>query len=350
MKIAITGISGYLGQQLLKRLAKDDSVTEIVGIDMVEPAYTPANLRFHRADIRDPELGGFLDGVNVLVHLAFVFNPIHDENLMSDINVNGTMNVFSAAAGAGVSHIVYASSMTAYGAHPDNDYPLTEESPLRANADFSYSLHKLEAERRIAVWREENPTTTVALLRMAIVMGAGVENFVSRLLEAPRVFSVSGYAPPVQLIHQDDAVEALCFAVGHNLDGVYNVSADGELSWDEVLEIAGKRDLPLPEFAAFPAAKVAWKLGLSEAPSGELRFLMHRWVISNEKLKEAGFAPLRTNREALTDAAEANRGWVAVGTARIPEERYENLVKLSIIVAVVTALLMVLLGRRDSGD
>lgn len=350
MKIAITGVSGYLGQLLLKRLTKDDSVTEIVGIDMVEPAYAPANLHFHRADIRDPEIGGFFDGVAVVVHLAFVFNPIHDENLMSDINVNGTINVFSAAAEAGVGQVVYVSSMTAYGAHPDNEYPLTEESPLRANADFSYSLHKLEAERRIATWREENPSIAVAVLRMAIVMGAGAQNFISRLLEAPRVLSVAGYAPPVQLLHQDDAVEALCFAVEHDLDGVYNVSADGELSWDEVLEIAGKKDLPLPEPAAFPAAKVAWKLGLSEAPSGELRFLMHRWVISNDKLKEAGFAPLHTNREALVEAVEANRGWVALGAARISDERYEKLVRLSIVAAVVAALLILLLGRRDSGD
>lgn len=347
MRVAITGVSGYLGQLLLKRLAEDDSVTEIVGIDMLEPAYAPAKLKFHRVDIRDPRLADILNGVTVLVHLAFVVNPIHDENLMSDINVNGTMNVFSMAANAGVGQIVYASSMTVYGAHPDNEYPLTEKSPLRANADFSCSLHKLEIERRIAAWREENPTVTVALLRMAIVMGAGAENFVSRLLEAPRVLSVAGYAPSVQLLHQDDAVEALCFAVEHNLDGVYNVAADGELSWNEVLEIAGNKDLPLPEFAAFPAVKVAWKLGICGATSGELRFLMHRWVISNEKLKEAGFAPSHTNREALVEAVEASHGWVSIGTARIPEERYEYLVRLIVITAVMTVLIILLLGRRN---
>lgn len=350
MKIAITGVSGYLGQLLLRQIAEDDSVAEIVGIDMIEPAYAPANLQFQRADIRDPQLADFLDGVTVLVHLAFVFNPIHDENLMSDINVNGTMNVFAAAAKAGVSHIVYSSSMTAYGAHPDNEYPLTEESPLRANADFSYALHKLETERRIAAWREDNPETKVSVLRMAIVMGAGVDNFVSRSLEAPRVLSVAGYAPSIQLIHQDDAINAIWFAIEHGIDGVYNVSADGELNWDEVLEIAGKKEFPVPEPAVFPAAKIAWKLGLSEAPAGEMRFLMYRWVISNEKLKEAGFVPLHTNREALVEAVEANRGWVSLGTARIPEARYENLVRLSVIVALITALLMVLLGRRDSGD
>ncbi|RIK10951.1 MAG: NAD-dependent dehydratase [Acidobacteria bacterium] len=349
MKIAITGVSGYLGQLLLKHLAEDDSVTEIVGIDMVEPGYSPPNLRFHRADIRDPELAAFLDGVAVLVHLAFVFNPIHDENLMSDINVNGTLNVFSAAAEAGVSQVVYASSMAVYGAHSDNDYPLTEESPLRANADFSYALHKLEAERRIAVWREENPDIKVALLRMAIVMGAGAENFVSRSLEAPRLLSVAGYAPPLQFLHQDDAVAAIRFAIDHSIDGVYNVSADGELSRDEFLAIIGKKDLALPEPAAFPAAKIAWKLGVSEAPAGELRFLMHRWVVSNEKFKEAGFAPLHTNREALVETVEANRGWVSLGTARIAEDRYERLLRTSIVFALL-ALLLVLLGMRDSGE
>jgi nucleoside-diphosphate-sugar epimerase len=37
MKIAITGITGYLGQILCKRLEKDKGIKKIIGIDIKEP-------------------------------------------------------------------------------------------------------------------------------------------------------------------------------------------------------------------------------------------------------------------------------------------------------------------------
>ena len=53
--------------------------------------------------------------------------------------MNGSVNVFHAAAEGGVRKIVYTSSAVTYGAHPNNPVPLTEDSPLRANLDFSYA-------------------------------------------------------------------------------------------------------------------------------------------------------------------------------------------------------------------
>ncbi|MEZ4577969.1 MAG: hypothetical protein R2875_08165 [Desulfobacterales bacterium] len=42
--------------------------------------------------------------------------------------------------------ILYTSSTTAYGFYPDNDQPLTEDSPLRGNDDFTYAKNKKEIE------------------------------------------------------------------------------------------------------------------------------------------------------------------------------------------------------------
>jgi UDP-glucose 4-epimerase len=147
LSVAITGVSGYVGGRLIELLEQDDRVSRILGFDIQPPSETRSTkLVFDSMDVRNPALAARLTGVDVLIHLAFVMDPIRDESSMRDVNVNGTQNVFRSAGKAGVPKIVYTSSAVAYGAHPDNDVPLTEDSPLRANLDFSYSAHKLECE------------------------------------------------------------------------------------------------------------------------------------------------------------------------------------------------------------
>jgi len=70
-----------------------------------------------------------------MIHTAYILPPIHNKELMEDINVGGTRNVLRACVCAKVEQVLYTSSSTAYGFHPDNDKPLTEDSSLRGNAD-----------------------------------------------------------------------------------------------------------------------------------------------------------------------------------------------------------------------
>lgn len=312
--IAVTGISGYLGQRLLALLDDDPSVERIVGVDLAEPRIVSHKLEFHPLDVRDARLAKVLPGADAVVHLAFVLNPIRDEERMRSINVDGTANVLASVGAA--RKVIYPSSAAVYGAHADNDFPLVETSPLRANPGFSYAAHKLETEQLITAWAEEHPDSVVTVLRPAIVFGPNVENFLSRLFEAPRVMTVKGYAPPLQVVHEADVAEALHLAVTSELPGAYNVAADGWLDAEEVLEISGKKRIELPEAVAFSIAERAWRLGLTESPPGELEFVMHPWVVDNAKLKAAGWKPRHTNREALLETIESHRPWVSLGRAR----------------------------------
>src|ERR1700759_623748 len=62
------------------------------------------------------------------------------------ITLGGSRNVFEAAVEAGVQRLVYASSVAAYGFHPENPQPLTEETPALGSPDFYYSRQKAELE------------------------------------------------------------------------------------------------------------------------------------------------------------------------------------------------------------
>ncbi|MBI4728624.1 MAG: SDR family oxidoreductase [Acidobacteria bacterium] len=342
--VAVTGIAGYLGQRLLRLLEADPGVERIVGVDIGEPAHVSPRLEFHQMDVRDVRLGKALAGAGVLVHLAFVLNPIRDEERMGSINVEGSRNAFEAAASAGVEKIVYASSAVVYGAHPDNDFPLTEESPLRANSDFPYAAHKLEVERWIETFRERRREIVVTVLRPATVFGPGVDNFMSRQFEAPRLLTVGGYRPPLQLVHEEDVASALELAVRADLPGAYNVSADGWLSRAEALSLLGKKQVELPEAVAFEIAERLWRLGLTLSPAAELHYTMHPWVLDNSKLKAAGWRPRHGNRETLLEAYETLRPWVSLGAMRA---RREDLVRgAAATLGVVSAAALLRRARR----
>ncbi|MBA3290966.1 MAG: NAD-dependent epimerase/dehydratase family protein, partial [Actinobacteria bacterium] len=259
LTVAVTGASGYLGTRLIRTLCSDERIDRVLGFDLGPPQFKSDKFIFDVVDVRDRRLSSRLSDVDVIVHLAFVMDPNRDEAVMRDINVNGSQNVFIAAADAGVGKIVYSSSATVYGAHPDNDVPLTEESPLRANLDFSYAAHKLEVEYVVKEFRAEHPSVIFTLLRPAIVFGAGVDNAWSHFMEAPLLFGVKGHSPPWQCVHEDDVASGAAFAIFNDLNGAYNLAPRGWLENDEAAELIGRSRAELSESTAFSVMDRLWR-------------------------------------------------------------------------------------------
>ena len=148
----------------------------------------------------------------------------------------------------------------------------------------------------------------MTVFRTATVFGPNVENFLSRLMEAPRITTVRGYEPPLQLVHEDDVASAIALAVKTDLDGIYNLAADGWLSSDEVVALSGKKRVELPEAVAFSMAERLWKTGLRTAPPGELHYLMHPWVVDSSKLRAAGWTPRYSTRGRRGRACAGSSG------------------------------------------
>lgn len=317
LTVAVTGAAGYLAGRLIEALDADPAVGRILGFDVVTPKVRAQKLVHDPMDIRDPAIGSRLSGVDVLVHLAFIMDPIKDEAHMRDVNVNGSHNVFISAAKAGVPRVVYTSSATVYGAHPNNDVPLTEDSPLRANLDFSYPAHKLEVEYVIRELREEFPQTSFTVFRPVTVFGPHVDNAWSHLLESPVLLRVKGYEPPFQFVHEEDVALALRFAVMNPIEGTFNLAPEDRLSSEEIVELVDKRVLEIPEPTAFAFQSKMWTLGLGEAPPGMLHYVLHPWVVSAEKLSEAGFTCRYSSREALEATLARTAHRVRFGTASV---------------------------------
>ena len=232
LSVAVTGASGLVGQRLLPRLAERRARRRGSSASTCASRRRRVrSLEFHRVDIGGAELKPLLEGVDVLVHLAAVVDPIADEALMARVNVEGTRRVLDAAAAVGVRKVVRVSSAAVYGAWANNPVPLTEDAPLRPNPGFAPAVQAAEVERLLAEWHEQHPGVTVTTLRSAPVMGPGPNGSPSRLLLGRPPLRVRGAdAAGAGGARRRPRRRAGARGARATYPGTFNVAADGWLA------------------------------------------------------------------------------------------------------------------------
>jgi UDP-glucose 4-epimerase len=301
MRYVITGGSGYIGSRLIERLVERDETERIVIADIRPPRSFRPKVEFSKLDVRDAAAVRRLldrERPDALVHLAFVLNPMRDEYAMYDIDVGGTHNVLEAASAAGIGQLLVTSSATAYGAFPDNPVPIDEDWPVRGVPDFEYARDKTESDRLCQLWGLKHPDRVMTIVRPCIVFGPNVDNYIVRAwTKQPFFGDIGGADVPVQFVHEDDVVEALVRLLDGRHGGAFNLAGDGTMTWGECADLIGTPRRRVPKRAFFRFANLMWRLRASESPAGNLHFLLHPWVVSTDRLKQAtGWAPAHTSR------------------------------------------------------
>src|SRR5215218_8469449 len=173
--VAVTGPTGTFGYGLMPLLQADERIARVVGI--ARRPFDPARegwtkMEYRQGDVREPAtLEDAFAGADVVVHLAFMITGTASRETIRAINVEGTVNAFRAAAAAGARRFVYASSVAAYGFHPDNPVGMTEEWPARPAAHLFYAQEKAEIERLLGEESLAQPELELYLLRPPIVLG-----------------------------------------------------------------------------------------------------------------------------------------------------------------------------------
>jgi len=158
---------------------------------------------------------------------------------------------------------------------------------------------------------------------------------------------VRGYDPPVQGLDPEDAVRALVLAVDGKLaSGVYNVAPDDWIPAVQAARLTGKRRVEVPEGAAFAVGERLAPLGVAVTGPGELHYHMHPWVLSNRRLREAGWAPTWTTAEAMTFAGHAIPEGVRLGRVQV---RRNDVIRGAAAAAAFVAALAALARRSRGG-
>lgn len=260
MKIAMTGSSGYLAGVLLPLLEADPGIKEIVGIDVKPRNDKFKKLRHVTRDVRDPEMAKDFAGCDILIHLAFIVMPMHADNTARNINIEGSKNVFQAAAKAGIKKIVYSSSCASYGAWPDNAPILTEDSPRRGMPDFYYSWTKAKVEEYLDQFEKEHPEIVITRLRPCIFVGPTVNNLISDLLKLPIGSRLIGSKLKFQLVWDEDVAYALHLAIKKDYHGAYNIAGDGYVALEDFWELMHVPAMPTTFGILKLVAWLSWNL------------------------------------------------------------------------------------------
>ncbi len=277
VSVVVSGAQGRTGRRVVAELEQHPDVERVVALDVAPPS---------------AELKRSFEGADAVVHLGWA----------TSIGA-----VLDAAGSAGVRTFVYRSSAAVYGAWSDNQVPLTEDVPLRPNPGFSFAIEHAEAERRVSEWRDDHPGSTAAILRTAPVLSPGGESWESTTLGRPSRLRRGEALPPVQFLHVDDAASAFVHAVLRGLDGAYNVAPDGHVGGETARALASSGlTIPLPDRLAGPAGRWAWRMGWGGAPPAAGPYLVHPWVVANDRLTATGWSPVHTNEEALVDARKGS--------------------------------------------
>jgi nucleoside-diphosphate-sugar epimerase len=333
--VAVTGPTGTFGFGLVPLLQADDRIARIVGIarrpfDPAEHGW--AKMAYRQGDVRDaPSLERAFRGADVVVHLAFLITGTASRATTREINVDGTLNAVRAAAAAGARRFVYASSVAAYGFHPDNPVGMTEEWPVRPAEHLFYAQEKAELEHLLHEEIKAHPDLALYLVRPSIVVGPhtlGAKDVLPGRL-APvgrRLVGLVGRLPlpvpapipdvPLQLVHEDDVGQALvrCI-VGAGPPGAYNIAGDGVLSARDVARALGLLPLPLPAGVVRTAARAVAALpDLPFVPpaTGWAEAVSHPSIMDTAKAKrELGWTPRYTGLEALADTVGEGRKGLA---------------------------------------
>ncbi|HVT84663.1 MAG TPA: SDR family oxidoreductase [Chitinophagaceae bacterium] len=130
MKILVTGGAGFIGSNLAEKLLQDQRVTFVRVLDNLATGSLEnikeftgnQKFEFLEGDIRDYKTClNACEGIDLISHqaaLGSVPRSIKDPLTTNDVNITGTLNVFTAAKEKNIKRIVYAASSSTYGDHP----------------------------------------------------------------------------------------------------------------------------------------------------------------------------------------------------------------------------------------
>jgi dihydroflavonol-4-reductase len=152
VKALVTGATGFIGYHVARYLAeKGIETAALVREGSRADALRAIGVKDIRGDVRDrSSIVKALKNCDTLFHLAAdyrLWTP--DPDSMFEINVQGTINVMSAAMETGIDRVIYTSSVGALAASREGS-PSNEETPVQLSDMIGpYKTSKFLAEREV---------------------------------------------------------------------------------------------------------------------------------------------------------------------------------------------------------
>lgn len=328
MRVAVIGATGNVGTAVLRALGARDEVSSVLGIarrlpDRSAAPYAGCEWRsidigaaVEPADAVDALTRAF-DGVDAVVHLAWLIQPNSDRALLRRVNVDGTAHVARAVVAAGVPHLVVASSVGAYSPAADAR-PRDESWPTQGIPSSHYSVDKVAQERVLDRFSAEHPEVVLTRLRPALTFQPDAASEIQRYflgalapVQALRAGRLPVLPVPrglrVQAVHSEDVGAAYAAAVAARAGGAFNICADDVLGPQELADVVDHgRYVEVPPAGVRAALAGAHRVGAVPADPGWLDMGMQVPVMDSTRARtELGWAPAHTAAQTLRELVDA---------------------------------------------
>lgn len=348
-RLALTYAASTLGSVLAVELAA--AGLQVVGLDA--RTGRAGEVDWRPGDIAAPSVVAALDDVDVLVHLAFDPDLTRVLELQPAVRrarrISEVRTLVTAAAAAGVGHLVLVTSAMVFGAQPDNPVPLPEDSPRRAGETEGLVADLVAVEEELRALTALHPGLRTTVVRPAALVGPGADTMITRHFEAPRLLRLRGTEPLWSFCHVEDLATALVAVAEGSLPAQVSVSAGGALTQEQVEELSGIRGIEVAEGTAYAAVDRLHRLGMVPFPATDLAYVTHPWVSDPVHLTSLGWRPRHDNAACLSVLREEASGNRAVIARRVGARDAVGAAAAGAASAAVAVIATAALMRRRRG-
>jgi UDP-glucose 4-epimerase len=178
---------------------------------------------------------------------------------------------------------------------------MTRMFPLRSR----FQRDVAEIENYFQTYSRRHPDVTCTMLRYQPAIGPSLATQVTRYLSQPACPTYLGFDPRIQLVHEDDALDALIAAIRRPVRGAVNVAASGTIGLARMIRMAGRPLLPLAGPLFGPITGAGRRLGFDSYSDDFRRLLRYGRGVDIDRLeREVGHRPRYSTLAAVED-------WVA---------------------------------------
>ncbi len=295
----VTGVCGRLGKLLARRLHR---IGPVVGIDRRPFPDRPKDIEHIPHPLRRKKVRDVFRRQNIkaVIHLGLMHDPRKKAETHHTWNVEGFAKLLEYCKAYNVPKLVLMSSASLYGGRPSNPQFLTEEAPLMAGSRFALIADQVQVDMLAQSFFWRAPACQTVILRPCQIIGK-VQNAFTKYLRTERVPVLMGFDPMIQLLHEEDIIDAVMATLEPRVQGIFNLAGPTAAPLSMILRRLGRQTIGVPHFLARPILRHAFRLKLTSFPADEVDYIQYQCLVDDARARGTlEWKPIRSMTEILS--------------------------------------------------
>ena len=293
-EILVTGAGGALAQAVIKRLRDK---YRVIAVDFRRRVQIEGDTISYRVDYNKREFEDIFRKHQIVgvLHLGRMGLHEADHKFRYNANVLGTQKLLDFCIKYGVQRVTVLSTYFVYGASPYNPALITEDFPLKASELTLDLVDAVELENLASIYLWKYPQLHISILRPCNIAGPGVLNSMSLLLSQKIAPVLAGFSPMMQFIHLEDMADAITLAFEKNHPGIYNVTTEDWVGYQDAVKQCGCTTVPIPSVPGWVPRQIAKWANMRAFPSYLVNYYKFPVVLDGSHFQKTfNFKPKQT--------------------------------------------------------